>query len=254
MTFLFPIFLFLIPFLSYQATLTPLSSSFSESDLQSFQWQYTADFPSSLSSNPPHITSCSGSLSIFGGPDIFQPYYFIAIQTTFQIPPHYSLDFSFILVRFGVWTSFLGMSLNVVFDTWSKTLNFANLYTDDGYFSSQISTCSSTSIYETMITYTFSPHYANSVVFSITDTYVLAESFSWGITEFSINYQTCDAACASCTGPLNTQCPTCLSTTVYVSGVNTCTFCDSTCLNCLGPNPTDCTICTTNNPYKLNFF
>ena len=152
--------------MSQSQTIIPIPTTFDETYLTStgFLWIYTPDSPNSIVSNQPHITSCSASKQIFGGPLIFGPNYWVAIQSTYSLPPHYSLSFSFNFVRFGFWTDLMGLSLNVVFGTWTITLNFANNY-NGGIFGNQVGLCGGSATVETQVSATNLAHFSNSLIF-----------------------------------------------------------------------------------------
>lgn len=198
-----------------------------------------------------HITSCSTSLQVFGGPQIFGPQYWVAIENTISLPPHYSLSFSFDLIRFGSWNSVL-FNLDVDFGSWSTNLNFLNNY-NGGLFSTITGSCGSIQTKQSTIEASNIAHNSDTITFSITGTSGLMGTQSWGINNFVINYLACDSACQTCSGPGANECSACLDSGAYLSAPSTCTLCDSTCMNCQGPTNTDCTLCPDDYPYKQNF-
>ena len=99
-------FLLIVPYFSHSTSISPLGATFNESDLMTYGWQYTPDSPINyLPSYVPHITTCPSGQTLFGGPNIFGPYYYVFMYTTFGVPPHYTLSYSLNLVMWGNWDS-----------------------------------------------------------------------------------------------------------------------------------------------------
>lgn len=74
----------------------------------------------------------------------------------------------------------------------------------------------------------------------------------------------CDNSCANCTGPLATDCLSCLPLMILQSGscycsqgyffdttAIACTACDATCANCTGPTASECTACNNATQFRV---
>ena len=218
--------------------------------LNNIDWTYTPDSFNYLTTGESPITSCNSNFQIFGGPQIFGPLYWIAIQAGIPIPPHYSISFSFNFLRFGGWGLLLFGSITINFGSWMVTLSYFDGFTG-GIFTNQASSCGSNSCVQTTIYATGISDNQNTISFSISGSGL--SGVSWAISNFTINYLACYSTCLICSGPGQNQCSQCIPIGAFHSGGNTCLLCDSSCLNCVGSTNTDCTVCTLANPYKENF-
>ena len=93
----------------------------------------------------------------------------------------------------------------------------------------------------------------------------LANDESWGFYNLNVQIDTCHEYCASCTGPDNTDCPTCNSlyfklaptscllacpVNGYFTSGKTCIACHTSCLSCNGGSNTNCLTCPAGTYYQ----
>ena len=200
-----------------------------------------------------NITGFSSPASLIGGDSLV-----FGVDLTGK-RPHFNIEISFRMLKVGNWS---GQSLQISEKTEGLVLSQPFL---PGV--SHLCDYLSTSIDEEVFLSTQFSHQATTPTLTIKSTLSSTDKTTlfWGIRDFTLNISYCNETCASCSGPLGSQCLSCESNALLNQGAcgcsngyytnyarvcndpstpcEACLACDSTCLTCNGSAATNCLSC-----------